>query len=183
MIDQTARRNRQVEVVDYQPQWAELFEEMRQVLRPALGECCQRIEHVGSTAIPGLCAKPIIDLVIVLPTLAELETATAMLVNLGYKAEGEKGVPGRYSFRQRDSAAPYCAHRLSWPWHHPYVSAADGRELARLIRFRDILRADPALVREYCELKRGLAERYRQDRMAYTDGKTEFVESVLRLEM
>ncbi len=155
---------------DYDPHWPALFEACRTRITSVLGPLAQRIEHVGSTAVPALAAKPIIDLIVVIPTRADLPAVIARLQLLGYMHEGDGSISGREAF-----AAPPSA-----PTQHLYVCAADSLELARQVAFRDILRSQPATAQAYADLKRSLAERFRHDRTAYTEAKSEFVEHHLR---
>ncbi len=159
-----------VVIMDYDPQWPEQFAEIAGRVRAAFaGASLAAVEHVGSTAVPGLAAKPIIDLDIVIPSEADLPDAASRLAALGYVYEGDNGIPGRAAFL--------------WPpgtkRHHLYVCASGNAELRRHLAFRDYLRANPEEVHHYGALKRELAQRFREDRRAYSDGKTEFVEAVL----
>lgn len=138
-------------------------------LTDALGPLVQRIEHVGSTAVPGLPAKPVIDLDVVIATPADLPEVITRLRALGYRHEGDLGIAGREAFTDPDAA----------PAHHLYVCAAGSPELARHLTFRDYLRGHPAQARAYAELKRSLAERFRTDREAYSRGKATFIERAL----
>jgi GrpB-like predicted nucleotidyltransferase (UPF0157 family) len=156
-------------IVDYEPGWPEEFARLRDRAKSAMGVLAVSIEHVGSTAVPGLAAKPVIDMVVVIASDDDLEEAIRRLESIGYRARGELGVPGREAF--------------SWPEgekrHHLYVSPTTSEELRAQIRFRDCLRADPELARAYLALKRDLAVRYRDDRPAYTDGKADFIAAAL----
>lgn len=158
-----------VVIVDYDDGWPGLFETLRQPLVEALGTLTSRVEHVGSTAVPGLAAKPIIDMVIVLDSASDLDEAAARIRPLGYERRGDLGVPGREAFSR--------PHDL--PGHHLYASAADGAQLARQLAFRDALRASPETAQAYAKLKRELAQRFHTDRVGYTDAKTSFIEAVL----
>lgn len=123
----------------------------------------------GSTAVPGLAAKAVIDMVVVVESDDDVEAAIRYLARIGYRAQGNLGVEGREAF--------------SWPEgerrHHLYVSPTTSGELQAQLRFRDRLLADPAIVKQYEVLKRELALRYRDDRSGYTDAKSGFIESVL----
>lgn len=157
-------------VVEYDPQWPSEFARLRDRAQAAVGEVARSIEHVGSTAVPGLAAKPVIDLVVVVESEDDVPEAIRRLEAVGYIARGDLGVPGREAF--------------SWPEgearHHLYVSPETSGELRAQLRFRNRLRTDPVLAREYEALKRDLAERYRDDRPGYTDAKTDFIEAALR---
>jgi GrpB-like predicted nucleotidyltransferase (UPF0157 family) len=160
------RRPEPIEVDDYDGSWPEEYERLRARVVDVLGEVVLRVEHVGSTAVPGLAAKPIVDLYAV---VADLELAAERLVTLGYVPEGELGVPGRLGF--------------AWPAeekrHHLYICSADHAGLEPVVRFRDHLRANPDEVLAYAELKRELAGRHRNDRDAYAAGKGRFIEAAL----
>jgi GrpB-like predicted nucleotidyltransferase (UPF0157 family) len=158
-----------IEIVDYDPGWPAHFAALRDQIAGALGPLAQRIEHVGSTAVPGLPAKPIIDLDVVIPMRSDLPEVITRLGTLGYRHEGDLGIPGREAF-----ASP-----VATPAHHLYVCAADSRELARHLTFRDYLRTHPGQARAYAELKRSLAEQFRFDRDAYSRNKSAFVEQAL----
>ena len=136
----------------------------------ALGDVAIGIEHVGSTAVPGLPAKDLIDLVAVIESDDHLPEAIARLEAISYEARGSLGVEGREAFWWPDGEKR----------HHLYVSPKTSAELQAQVAFRDLLRTDPALAREYVALKRDLAERFRDDRNAYTAGKTEFIDSALQ---
>jgi GrpB-like predicted nucleotidyltransferase (UPF0157 family) len=120
--------------------------------------------------VPGLPAKDVIDLVAVIESDDDLPEAIARLEAIGYEARGSLGVEGREAF--------------CWPEgekrHHLYVSPKTSAELQAQVAFRELLCRDPAAARDYVALKRQLAVRFRDDRNAYTEGKTEFIESVLR---
>lgn len=154
-------------IVDYDPRWPALFEEERRRILGVLGEDRPRIEHVGSTAVPGLAAKPVIDLLVGAPR-PPTEGQRRRLAELEYVSMGELGIPGREFFRK---GAPR-THHLHW-------TAFGGSFWASHVAFRDALRRDPALAREYERLKRALAGRFPNDREAYTEGKTPFIERVL----
>ena len=164
--------NDPVGVVPYDPAWPVMFASLRDRIAPALGELAAGIEHVGSTAVPGLDAKPIIDIDVVIRHAGDLPSAAAQLATLGYAQLGDLGVIGREAFR-----AP-----ADQPRHHLYVCAAGAPALQAHLILRDALRDDPELALQYGELKRALAERYRDDRDAYTEGKSAFVAAVLRRE-
>jgi GrpB-like predicted nucleotidyltransferase (UPF0157 family) len=158
-----------VVIAAYAPRWPACFARLRDRLATALGPLAVRIEHVGSTAVPGLAAKPIIDLDVVVATQGDLSAVIERLRPLGYRHEGDLGVPGRDAFASPPGS----------PAHHLYVCPADSPALARHLALRDLLRADPEAARAYGDLKRTLAARFGDDRVAYTEGKTLFIESLL----
>jgi GrpB-like predicted nucleotidyltransferase (UPF0157 family) len=158
-----------VEIVDYDPEWPRIFARFRDKIASSLGSLATRIEHVGSTAVPGLAAKPVIDLDVVISCWADLPAVISNLRPLGYHPQGDLGVPGREAFTSPSGE----------PSHHLYVCADDSPQLARHLIFRDTLRAQPDTVRAYADLKRSLAEKFGGDRTAYADAKTAFVKRVL----
>jgi GrpB-like predicted nucleotidyltransferase (UPF0157 family) len=160
-----------VHVADYDPRWPATFEQLSGQISAALGALAMRVEHIGSTAVPGLAAKPIIDLDVVIGSRADLPAVIAKLRPLGYWPQGDLGVPGREAFNNPPGAPP----------HHLYVCAADNTELARHLAFRDFMRTHPETARAYGELKRSLASRFRNDRDAYTEAKTAFIDAVLAM--
>ena len=151
-------------IVDYKPEWPLEFERLRDRAGAAVGEIAVAIEHIGSTAVPGLAAKDLVDLVIVVEP-GDVLSAIDRLAALGYVHRGNLGVEGREAFDapkgERD--------------HHLYVSPTDSEELRAQLAFRDRLRESPELAARYDELKRDLAVRFRDDRAGYTDAKTDFV--------
>jgi GrpB-like predicted nucleotidyltransferase (UPF0157 family) len=156
-------------VVDYDPTWPALFAALRAPVAAALQEIAVAIEHVGSTAVPGLAAKPIIDLDVALRAEANLPEAIERLARLGYAYEGDLGIPGRAAF----------AWPPQVPRHHLYVCALDSAVYRRHLLFRDYLRAHQDTTTAYAALKRQLAEQYRGQRDAYTEAKGPFVRAAM----
>jgi GrpB-like predicted nucleotidyltransferase (UPF0157 family) len=154
---------------EYDPRWPELFCELRDGLPAGLRMRARSIEHVGSTAVPGLAAKPIIDIDVVVADQADLAEAIAMLAAAGYPHKGDAGVPGRAAFDQPQHL----------PEHHLYVCVEGAGPLVAHLRLRDHLRANPDTAGEYAALKRELAAAYGDDREGYTEAKTAFIEAVL----
>lgn len=161
-----------VVVVAYDPAWPAAFEAIRARIAPALAGIAGSIEHVGSTSAPGLAAKPIIDIDVVVPdSAAAVAAAVAALATLGYEHRGDLGIVGREAFR-----AP------AGPIAHPlYVCREGSLALRNHLALRDYLRVHPAAVTEYGSLKRALAARYPDDIDAYVAGKAPFVLGVLEL--
>ena len=172
--------NTPIEIVPHDPEWGRTFEALRRVLVQALGEIVVDVEHVGSTAVPRLAAKPIIDVDIVIPSRDALSIAVSRLAALGYRHEGDLGVPGREAFARDASDVPRDGSGRRWPAHHLYVCASDSQELRKHLLFRDWLRRHRAAAEEYGRLKRHLAAAHRFDREAYTKAKSEFIETALR---
>jgi len=156
-------------ISEYDPRWPALFCELRDGLPAGLRMRARSIEHIGSTAVPGLAAKPIIDIDVVVADEADVAEAIAMLAAAGYPHKGDAGVPGREAFDQ----PPHL------PEHHLYVCVEGAGPLVAHLRLRDQLRANPGTAREYAALKRELAAAYGDDRTGYTEAKTAFIEAVL----
>jgi GrpB-like predicted nucleotidyltransferase (UPF0157 family) len=152
-------------VLDYDSNWPALFQSLRKRIADALGDMAAAIEHVGSTAVPDLAAKPIIDIDVLLTSEPMLPTAIERLATLGYVHRGNLGIPEREAF-----FAP-----VNDPPHHLYVCPPCSAEFRRHIAFRDYLRAHSKDAKIYGDLKIALAERFREDRSAYNTAKTEFV--------
>jgi GrpB-like predicted nucleotidyltransferase (UPF0157 family) len=159
-------------ICDYNPAWADQFADLSAGIVASLQSMVLRVEHVGSTAVPGLAAKPILDVDAVLASSAGLPQAIRLLADLGYVHEGDLGVKGREAFRCPSGEAQ----------HHLYVLIEGAAELRRHIAFRDALRADAALRDEYAQLKRLLAAQYPGDREAYTQGKSTFIRTVIGID-
>ncbi|MBV9540127.1 MAG: GrpB family protein [Alphaproteobacteria bacterium] len=157
-------------IVDYDPRWPEVFEQLRAPLAAALGDVAQTIQHVGSTSVPGLAAKPIIDIDVLLMSADKLPLAIERLVPLGYRHEGDLGVPDREAFDR----PPHL------PYHHLYMCPPHSAEYRRHVAFRDFLRAHPEEANAYGALKRELAVQYRNDREGYSIAKTDFVTGILK---
>jgi GrpB-like predicted nucleotidyltransferase (UPF0157 family) len=156
-------------IEDYDPRWPEQFESLRARICRALGLLAVAVEHVGSTAVPGLAAKPIIDLDVLLRDPGDLAEAIARLAGLGYAHRGDLGVPGREAFKAPPDEFP----------HHLYACMPDSREYRRHLAFRDHLRCHPEDAKEYASLKRKLAAEFGPDREGYSQAKTEFVKKIL----
>lgn len=157
-----------VVIVDYNPAWPELFNVLKSSIDTALEDVALSIEHVGSTSVPGLASKPIIDMDVVVRA-QDLNKAIALLAGIGYVHDGDGGIPGRERFRPP----------AGLPSHHLYVCAENNPELIRHLQFRNYLRAHPQAAAEYGMLKKRLAAIYGDDREGYSIAKTEFVTDIL----
>ena len=159
-----------ITVVEHDPAWAAAFAAERERVSAALGETAVVVEHIGSTAVPGLPAKPIVDIAVALPDMAQADAAVAALVAAGYVRD-PAGDFGDRLFLRRLTAAGAPTHHLSLTRHgSPYWEDH--------LAFRDALRAGPDLCRRYGELKRRLAADH-EDVEAYTRGKTALVREAL----
>ena len=156
-------------IEDYDPRWPKLFETLRSRLAAVLTELVVSIEHVGSTSVAGLAAKPIIDIDVLLRSSSDLRVVIRKLAELGYEYQGDLGISGREAFRNEAVGIR----------HHLYVCPPGSREYDRHIAFRNHLREHAADADAYARLKRELATRYGADREGYNQAKSEFVEHIL----
>lgn len=159
-----------VVVEPYNEAWPKAFESIRTELVDALGDLAVRIEHVGSTSVKGLSAKPVIDIDIVIKDRSSLGAVIDALAKNGYTHEGDLGIPGREAFKYEGKE-----HLMS---HHLYVCAEDAAELKRHTAFRDYLRAHPKAVLEYSRIKEEGALLYPYDIDGYIRHKAPFIESI-----
>lgn len=161
---------RRINVVDYDPAWPQLFEQLHRRIWPVVEKSALSLEHVGSTAVPGLAAKPIVDLSIVVRDRSAVPLLIAALAALQYVHRGNLGVEDREAF----DSAPHLAA------HHLYLCIERGLGLENQLAVRDYLRSHPDAAREYGALKKRLARRFPYDIERYVEGKTDFILSILR---
>jgi len=153
--------------------WIEEFSDFRDVYAKALGSLMLRIEHVGSTSVPDLLAKPILDIDIVIASYETFPQVVSALEKLGYFHNGNQGISGREAFNVKDEFTPKLSPPRKWMSHHLYVCPEHSRELHRHIAFRDALRKSPLLRREYERWKISIASRVGGDRKLYAEIKEE----------
>jgi GrpB-like predicted nucleotidyltransferase (UPF0157 family) len=166
-------------ILDYDPDWPSLFEAERVRLQTAIGEWALAIEHVGSTAVPGLAAKPIIDIGVALRSFEDALHCITPLFELGYQCLGEYGIPGRIFFRKlTDTPFPGQDGGGVGRTHHVHAYQQDHYEFVQQTQFRDYLRAHPETAREYEQLKRRLAREH-TDMNKYAMAKSDFVQETL----
>jgi len=165
----------------YTPQWQTNFEKLKQVLQQPFAGCPVVIEHVGSTSVPGLAAKPIIDIDIVYPVDISFDQIKNGLAQLGYYHNGDQGIAGREAFRRSPDIVKHST--LDAISHHLYVCREDSVELQRHLLFRDYLRQDPESRKQYEEIKTGIAIQANQDKIAYAEIKEQtaraFIDGIL----
>jgi GrpB-like predicted nucleotidyltransferase (UPF0157 family) len=165
-----------IEIVPYDPRWPREFEAERDRIHAVFGSRAIRIDHNGSTAVPGLAAKPVIDIQVSVATLHPVGAHAPLLERLGY-------IGGPHA---DDDPCPFFHRPATWPHtRHVHLVKAGGDEERRTLAFRDYLRAHADAAREYEALKRQLAIQHRgldaASREAYAIAKTAFVERVLAL--
>lgn len=159
-------------IFDYDAAWPVRYRIEAQLIRVVLADLSPQVEHIGSTSVVGLAAKPVIDILVGVPDLAVFDRQPERLASYGYQyvKAYERSLPDRRFFKRVVDGART---------HHVHVVQTDGAYWRRYLAFRDALRSSPELSQQYERIKRGLAVRYCYDRDAYTAGKTGFVESVL----
>lgn len=160
---------REVELVPHNPEWSQLADEetkriLEQLSIPVIG-----IYHIGSTSIPGIKAKPIIDFVMEVEDLDEVIRSVEVLEKLGYISKGEYGIPGRQFFTKDTN------NERS---HHLHVFQKGHPDIERHLVFRDFLRANPEAAREYEKIKEKLAKRFPKKSGSYTEAKSDFILSM-----
>ncbi len=147
-----------------------------------LGSLLQGIEHIGSTAVAGLAAKPILDIDLIIDHEAVLHEVSVILVNAGYTFLGDQGIRDRYAFRALSVFAPENGSGRAWPVHHLYCCIAGSPALTNHLLLRNALRRDAALRTAYEALKKKLAVSVQGDMAAYVEGKSNFISSLLHRE-
>ena len=154
-------------IVDYDPWWPRLFAEEARRIKEVCGPV--DVEHVGSTGVPGLAAKPILDLMIGVMSFSEAGGLIPLIEGLGYVFLGTYGIEGRLFFRAPEPCT-----------HHLHTVEKNGQFWEDEILFRDYLRSHPSAGAAYVALKRELAIKFANDRPAYTEAKGEFINTCLR---
>lgn len=157
----------------HDPRWKDIFAAEAQALRTQLGEVALRIQHIGSTAIPGIVAKPIIDIVVEVSSLEEIDARAPAMEKIGYESRGEHGIPGRRYFKKKASA--------SGVGFHVHSFARGSAHIARHVQFRDFLLLEPTMAQEYSAVKQSLASSTGVLVDGYVERKAEFVGRVQRL--
>lgn len=163
-------KTKDVVVEAYDERWQRDFADIRDELQDVLGELALSIEHVGSTSVQGLSAKPIIDIDVVIQDYSTFDAVVARLRQIGYEHEGDLGIAGREAFRYEGKD-----HLQT---HHLYVCPKESPELRRHLAFRDYLRTHPKAVREYGRIKEEAAALYPHDIERYIAYKSPFIERV-----
>jgi GrpB-like predicted nucleotidyltransferase (UPF0157 family) len=162
-----------VEVVAYSAQWPVLFDQERAALAASLGAVAVSVEHIGSTAVPGLAAKPTIDILVVVDDMTGFTARIPALETLGYEHRPHNTLVGSptHAFLRKVVDGKRT--------NHLHVVLAGSPQIERYRRFRDALRSDPELAERYAALKRDLARRHADDRMRYVEEKSAWVDAVV----
>ncbi|MBU9724228.1 MULTISPECIES: GrpB family protein [Bacillaceae] len=159
---------RKVEVVDYNPEWEALFQSEATRLIEIFGEQLVAIHHIGSTSVPGLAAKPIIDIMPVVKNIDHVDERNEKMVAIGYEPKGENGIAGRRYFQKGGDNRT----------HHVHIFYEGSEDIVRHLAFRDYVRTSPEIKQEYGDLKKHLAAKYTNDIAAYIAGKNQLVKQI-----
>ena len=163
---------RNIVVVPYDEKWKFRFEEIAWEVSAALGELALSIEHVGSTSVEGLAAKPIIDIDVVIEDENRLPAVVSALAKIGYQHEGNYGIPGREAFGYEGKT-----HLME---HHLYVCPKNSPELRRHLSFRNYLRGHPEALKEYSRIKEEAARLFPHDIDGYINHKGTWIEKIYK---
>jgi len=161
-----------VKVAEYDGNWQEIFVKERSELRNILGDKAIDIQHIGSTSVPGSCAKPIIDILIGMNSMKIADECIKPLIEFGYEFKGGNGIPGGYFFTKSIGEIRT---------HHLHIITHNSQSRVDHIIFRDFLIKNPEYQKKYCDLKKKLAIKFKNYREAYTDAKSDFIEKVVQL--
>jgi GrpB-like predicted nucleotidyltransferase (UPF0157 family) len=159
---------RKVEVVPFCEQWSMLFHKEAEKIKEIFGEHCLNIYHIGSTSIPGMHAKPVIDLLVEVKDIENVDEYNEQMAELGYEAVGENGIPKRRYFRKGGDERT----------HHVHVFQTGSEHIVRHLAFKEYMIAHPDEAQAYSELKQTLARQFPTDIEAYIKGKDPFIKEV-----
>ncbi|MGQ3887827.1 GNAT family N-acetyltransferase [Legionella sp. CNM-1927-20] len=162
------QEQRRIEVVPYNTSWPMQFVQEAERITKALGNNCIDIHHIGSTSVPGLAAKPVIDMIPVVLDITQVENANAAMQALGYEAKGEYGIPFRRYFQKGGNQRT----------HHVHIFELGNSEIERHLKFRDWMRMHPEDKEAYARLKQELARQHPYDINAYCLGKENFITTI-----
>ena len=166
-------------ILDYNETWPRHFGEVSEYLEEVLSTDVKSVEHVGGTSVEGSVCKPIIDIHLVVIDRDALTRVLEALAVLGYVHEGDRGIPGRETFRRKGPDVPFRDPKRDWFPHSLQASIEGEAELGRRIALRDFLRSHPDDRDAYAALKRSLIDVHGQDREAYERGKAEYADRML----
>jgi GrpB-like predicted nucleotidyltransferase (UPF0157 family) len=163
---------RKVEVVPHSPDWHSAFEYESMQVMVALGHNVAVVHHIGSTAIPGIHAKPIIDMLVEVREISEIDERSPAMRKLGYEVMSEFGIPGRRFFHKDDDSGIRT--------NHIHAFEVGSAQVERHLTFRDYMRVHSEDAQEYSDLKQKLVGQYPNDIEGYMDGKDEFIKKIDR---
>lgn len=168
-----------ISIVPYNSQWPLQFQRLKAVFDDALSGMQLPVEHVGSTAVPGMVAKPVLDIDIVIENDEQLQLVIPAITRLGYHFVGDRGIKGRYAFKALSPHSPLTGNGTVWPAHHLYCCLKSSDSLRNHLLFKNALINSPLLAKQYAELKIQLA--YNTDDMdVYVESKGGFIAGVLK---
>ena len=159
---------RRVGIVSYDPNWKDMYKEESEKIKNVLSDIIIDIHHVGSTAIPGIKAKPVIDILVEVKDIEAVDRYNYKMKDLGYEVMGEYGIPKRRFFRKGENNRT----------HHIHIFQVENEEIERHINFKEYLIAHPDKAREYSKLKEKLANKYTHGVEYYTNGKGDFIKEI-----
>ncbi|MES5955945.1 GrpB family protein [Bacillus fungorum] len=167
-----------ITIEEYSIKWESEFNKLQTLINDVMEDSILFIEHVGSTSIKGLAAKPILDINIVIEDYKVFPEVVTKLETMGYYHQEEWSFKGREAFGRKDAFVPWSEENTVWMEHHLYVCDKNSEELRRHIVFRDYLREHEDVAVEYRHLKEELA-RESKSRTSYSEGKTKFITNIL----
>ncbi|MCU5070273.1 GrpB family protein [Bacillus pacificus] len=167
-----------ITIEEYNIKWESEFNKLQTLINDVMEDSILSIEHVGSTSIKGLAAKPILDIDIVIEDYEIFSEIVKKLETIGYYHQAEWSYKGREAFGRKDAFVPWSEESIVWMEHHLYVCDKNSEELRKHIAFRDYLREHEDVAGEYGRLKDELA-RESKSRTSYSEGKTKFITNIL----
>ncbi|WP_346988234.1 GrpB family protein [Bacillus sp. SW7] len=167
-----------ITIEEYNIKWESEFNKLQTLINDVMEDSILSIEHVGSTSIKGLAAKPVLDIDIVIEDYGVFPKVVTKLEAIGYYHQAEWSYKGREAFGRKDAFVPWDGESTDWMEHHLYVCDKESEELRRHIAFRDYLREHEDVAGEYGHLKEELA-RETKSRTSYSEGKTKFITNIL----
>ena len=174
------KRDASIVIEAYNPGWSRTYEQLKLIYQACLQDLILAIEHVGSTSVVGLAAKPILDIDLVVEDAAAMKKVIVKLASIGYQHQGDLGILGREAFKRSSAKTAQSASQGEWPAHHLYACLKGSTPLRNHLLFRDYLRTHPAKVIEYAQLKKQLATLYATNMDEYVAGKTGFITTCLK---
>ena len=163
---------RLIEVIPYKPEWTAQYNEEANKIANILGHELIEIHHIGSTAIKGIFAKPIIDILIVVRSISNMDKLNRRMIGIGYRPMGEYGIEGRRFFIKGNDELRT---------HHLHAFQSGDRQIKQYLTFRDYLIANPNVAKHYSDLKIELAGKYPHDIDKYMDGKDKFIKDIIMI--
>jgi len=159
-----------VKLSQFCPEWIKLYKDEEKKLEKAIGSLVVDIKHIGSTSIPGICAKPIIDILVGVDSMKTADKTIGIMEKSGYQFKGEAGIPGRYFFVKGTEDKRT---------HHLHMIVHNSERWGNYLLFRECLLNNKTIRDEYCKLKIKSAKKYEHDRELYTESKSNFIQKTL----